>query len=224
MKRLLSLLGLCSLLSPVALNAQISSVTGAATVVSPPSSTETGTGSESWVFVERSGTLSFDLPVDASKDGSYGNFGAGPLTPGIIPTGTEGFSVYLHSFNSENTSGTTYTGSITFTAPILGVEALGPSLVTTNPLLGAPGTTYYTFDTGQGFELSNQIDQFTISGDTLTYTNETFGAPDDLRILVAGEAPPALTPEPSSLFLLGTGLLALGAATRRKILGSTSHR
>ena len=230
MKRTLLLLGLYSLLSPVATKAQITSVTGDATVVSPPASvlTGTGTGTESLVFVEQENVvLTSPLAVDATLPFSYGDNGTlHPLTPGTIAAGTDITSVYLHSFFAPNTSGTVYSGSITFSTPILGVEALDASLVATNSLLGSPTTTYYTFSDSQGFELDTNIDQFTISGDTLTYTDETFTAPDDLRILVAGTAIPATTPEPTSLWLMGTGLVALvgAGALKRKVFTATRRR
>ena len=228
MKRTLFLLGLSLLLSPVATKAQITSVTGDATVVTPPSSVKTGTGTESLVFVEQeNAVLTSPLAVDATLPFSYGDNGTlHPLTPGTIAAGTDVTSVYLHSWFSQNPSGTVYSGSITFSTPILGVEALDASLVATNSLLGVPTTTYFTTPSGEGFELSNQIDQFTISGDTLTYTDETFNAPDDLRIIVAGTAQ-VTTPEPTSLVLMGTGLVVLAGAlvgvVKRKVFTATRH-
>lgn len=218
MKRTLFLLGgFCLLVSPAAVKADTISTTGDATVVSPPSSVKTGTGAESIVFAEQTVVLSSALAVDASKPGSYGDFGLGSLTPGTIATGTDVSSFYLHSWDSTDTSGTVYSGSITFSTAILGVEALDASLVATNSILGVPTTTYFSTVSAQGFEVGSQIDQFTISGDTLTYTDETFGAPDDLRILTAAPTP---TPEPSSLLLLGTALFALVGAARRKMFST----
>jgi hypothetical protein len=46
MKRTLFLLVLCLLVLPTAVKAQVTGVTGNATVVPPPSSVETGTGAE----------------------------------------------------------------------------------------------------------------------------------------------------------------------------------
>lgn len=217
MSKTLSLIGLCLLVLPVVAKAdQVTSVTGNATVVSPPSSVvNSGTGTESIVFAEQSGVLSSSISVDASEPGSYGNFGAGSLTPGTIAAGTDVSSFYLHSWFSTDLSGTIYSGSITFATPILGVEALDASLVSTNAILGLPTTTYYTTQAGQGFELFTQIDQFTISGDTLSYKDETFGAPDDLRIITAAAVP---TPEPSSVFILGMGLLALVVFNPKRLI------
>ena len=207
MRKIVLLAGLSSLMLPLAVNAQVTSTTGNATVVSPPPSVETGTGAASIVFAEQSGVLSSPISVDASAAGSYGDFGAGSLTPGTIAAGTDVSSFYLHSWDSTDFLGTDYSGSITFATPILGVEALDASLVGTNSIFGVPTTTYYTTEIGQGFELSSQVDQFTISGDTLTYLDETFNAPDDLRIITA--APITTAPEPSSVLMLGMGLLTL---------------
>jgi hypothetical protein len=43
----------------------------------------------------------------------------------------------------------------------------------------------------------------------------------DLTSYIPASGPPGVTPEPSSLLLLGTGLLALGALTRRKLLAGS---
>src|SRR5689334_10010771 len=133
MRKILPLIGLSLLLLPIAVRAQVTNVTGNATVVSPPPSVvATGTRSQSIVFAEQSGPLSSPIFVDASVAGSYGDLGLGALTPGVIGAGTDVSSFYLHSWNSTDLSGTTYSGSITFATPILGVEALDASLVATN--------------------------------------------------------------------------------------------
>jgi PEP-CTERM motif len=209
MKRTLFLFALCLLVSSAG-NADAISVTGDATLVSPPSSVETGTGTGSIVFAEQSIVLSLPLLVDISAPGAYNSVAS--LTPGTIAAGTDVSSFYLHSFNSATSAGTVYSGSITFSTPILGVEALTSSLTATNSILGSPSTIYFTSNNAQGFEFGTQIDSLTISGNTLSYLDETFGAPDDLRIITAAPTATA-TPEPSSLLLLGTALLALfGAA------------
>jgi hypothetical protein len=214
MKRTLFLLVLCLLVLPTAVKAQVTGVTGNATVVPPPSSVETGTGAESIVFAEQSLVLSSPINVDISAPGTYNSLSS--LTPGTIAAGTDVSSFYLHSWNSTDITGTDYSGSITFATSILGVEALSSSLPATNSVLGLPTTTYFTSASGQGFEFGTQIDSLTISGDTLSFLNETFNAPDDLRIITAAAAAP--TPEPSILLMLGTGLLALVGFNLKKLL------
>ena len=215
MKRTLFLLGLCLLVLPTAVKAQVTGVTGNATLVSAPSSVGTGTGAaESIVFAEQSLGLSSPINVNISGPGTYNSIAS--LTPGTIAAGTDVNSFYLHSWNSTDLTGTVYSGSITFATPILGVEALDPSLVATNSVLGLPTTAYFTTAVGQGFEFGTQIDSLTISGDTLSFLNETFNAPDDLRIITAGAAAP--TPEPSILLMLGAGLLALVGFNLKRIV------
>lgn len=215
MRKILPLFALSLLLLPLAARGQVTNVTGTANVVSPPPSVETGTGSQSIVFAEQSGVLSFPITVDASTPGSYGFLGTGSLTPGTIAAGTDVSSFYLHSWNSTDFSGTIYSGSITFATPILGVEALDASLVATNSILGVPTTTYYPSSVGQGFEGSFQIDGFTFSGDTLSFIDETFNASDDLRIITAA---PTAAPEPSGVLMLGMGLLALMVFNLKRLI------
>jgi hypothetical protein len=114
----------------------------------------------------------------------------------------------MHSFGTD-TAGTVFDGSIMFSTPILGVEALAAGLDATNSILGSPTTTYWTGNAGQSFEFGTQIDSLIISPDrlTLSFRNETLGAADDLRLITA-------TPERSSLLLLGVGLMALVASAR----------
>ena len=86
-------------------------------------------------------------------------------------------------------------------------------------MLGVPSTAYFSSNQAQGFEFGTQIDSFTISSDgrTLTYTNETFGFPDDLRIITKTTTP---IPEPSSVELLGIGMVCLLFISLKKIFGS----
>jgi hypothetical protein len=220
MKRTLFVLSLSLLLSSAAVKADIISVTGQATLVSPPASVDlTHTGAIALVFDEESVVLSSPVAVDISAPGTYASLAS--LTGGTISAGTAVSSFYYHSFGPD-ISGDEFEGSITFSTPILGVEALAASLVATNGVLGSPATTYSTSDVLQSFEFGSQIDSVTISPDrlTLSFLNETFNAPDDLRIITAQPEITA-TPEPSSLLLLGVGLMALIALAR---LSSTATR
>ena len=217
MKPILAATSLCLFLLLGVAKADTVSVSGQATLVSPPSSVEGQTGSISLVFVEESLVLASPIAINAGAPGTYASLAS--LTGGTIAAGTGVTSYYLHSFGPSG-SGNIFAGSITFSTPILGVEALEPSLVATNSLLGAPSTTYFSSNQNQGFDLGTQIDSFTISPDglTLTYVDETFGFSDDLRIITAAASVPV--PEPPSAQLLGLGVFcALFISLLR-----TSHR
>jgi len=173
------------------------------------------------VFVEESVVLASAIAVNASAPGTYASLAS--LTGGTIAAGTDVTSYYLHSFGPSQ-AGNVFTGSITFSTPILGVEALLPGLLATNSVLGVPSTAYFSSNHNQGFELGSQIDSFSISPDglTLTYTNETFGFPDDLRIITAAAAATPI-PEPSSAQLLAIGMVCVLFISLKKIFGSVLH-
>jgi hypothetical protein len=213
--------GLClTIVLPTVLHAQITGVSGDVTVIPAPPTVEfsVGTGAASWVFTEQqNAVLTSSLAVDVAVPGTYGNYTNLPSTAaGTIAAGTPVESFYLHSYNLSNLSGTDYSGSITFATPILGVEGLDASLVASN-FLGAPGTKYYSSSQGQGFEFLTNIDSFTWSGETITFSNETFDASDDLRIITLGTATPPGVPEPATVSLLALGMGALGFRKRNKI-------
>jgi hypothetical protein len=123
------------------------------------------------VFAEQTVLLTSPLAADISLPGSYASWAS--LTPVTIPAGTDVSSYYLHTYNSTDLSGTVYSGTITFSTPILGVEALDTGLINTNALLGSPTTVYDKNDEGQGYEFGTPIDSVVISGQTLTFLNET---------------------------------------------------
>lgn len=204
-KSILTMTGLCLFLLPGVVKADTVSVSGQAILVSPPSSAEGQTGSNSLLFVENSLVLASPIAVNASGPGTYASFAS--LTGGTIAAGTDVTSYYLHSFG-PSVSGNVFAGSITFSTPILGVEALENKLIATNSVLGAPSTAYFSTNQHQGFNIGAQIDSFTISPDglTLTYITETFGFADDLRIITAAATS---VPEPSSAQLLGLGVLCV---------------
>jgi hypothetical protein len=220
MKRTLFVLGLVLLLSPAAVKADgIIGVTGQATLVAPPADATAHTGAASLVFDEQSVVLVSPIALEISAPGTYASLAS--LTPGTIPAGSAVSSFYLHSFGPD-ISGNVFSGSITFSTPILGVEGLAAGLTATN-FLGSPTTTYFTTDAGQSFEFGSQIDSLTISADrrTLTFLNETFNAPDDLRIVTA--SPTTATPEPSSLLLIGIGTLCAGCISLKKYFPRSSY-
>jgi hypothetical protein len=204
---------------PAIVQAQITAISGDVTIVPAPPTVEfsVGTGAESWVFTEQENVvLTSSLAVDVAVPGTYGNYKNLPSSAaGSIAAGTPVDSFYLHSYNLSNLSGTDYSGSITFATPILGVEGLDNSLVASN-FLGSPTTKYYSTSQGQGFEFLTNIDSFTWSGDTITFSNETFNASDDLRIITAGSATPPGVPEPTTLSLLALGAAALRLRKRTK--------
>jgi len=69
---------------------------------------------------------------------------------------------------------------------------------------------------GMTFAGTAQSVLFTNAGGALLFDNVTFGSDVPYLAPPSGGEPGTVTPEPASLALLGTGLLALGAGVRRK--------
>jgi len=168
-------------------------------------------------------SLQSGLAVDATASGVY-NTVAG-LTPGLIAAGTVISDTYFHS-DPVLSSGTLFTGSITFSQNILGVISETSTLDATDSVLGAPGVVYAENDRARGLELAPSEDQFTISADlrTLSFSVMTWGNIDDLRVITAGvegatattQMAPSATPEPDTMAILGIGLVAVSLLRKRQ--------
>jgi len=153
-------------------------------------------------FAERvSSVLPSAITVDATLPGTYNSVGS--LTPGAIPLGTVVDSFLLHADPFDPNNGVSYSGSLTFLNPILGVIAMSGGLDQTDAILGAPGTLYPVpgNEPARGFELGFP-DMFVISpdGKTLTFSNVAGGADDQLRIVTAASPPQPVAPGTSTTF------------------------
>ena len=174
-------------------------------LASPPPSVQLGrrrSDTELFTFQESSNlTLSRNVRVDITSAGTYQSDSS--LTPASISEGTVVDSYFLHSEPLNQPK--VYTGSITFSTPVLGVIVLSAGLDSTDALLGAPGTLYPGGLLARGLELSPTEDFVTLSSDlkTLSVQFTTHDAVDEVRILTAA------VPEPATLILAVPAILAL---------------
>ncbi len=99
-----------------------------------------------------------------------------------------------------------------FDGDILGVmsDAWGKLEIASSPILGADGTLYPLSPFGaRGLEGG---DSYTISGQTLLVSMRVSEPGDWIRVITAAREP---VPEPATMFLLGSGLVLLGAMKSR---------
>jgi len=102
----------------------------------------------------------------------------------VIPAGTLVDSYYLHAdwVNQGQNTAKVFDGNVTFAQPILGILKSGGALLSTNAMLGNPGTTYAT-GTDQGIEDYDDSVSFSNAGKTLTLHLTVWNTSDALRVI-----------------------------------------
>lgn len=135
---------------------------------------------------------------------------AADLEGGLIDAGTvvNSYLIHVDPFTYKNLPGGLrgYTGSITFSNPILGVIVTLDNLLATDSTLGVAGTTYWTGSsaTNRGLEWGgqDQFELFTLSENTITLNLKAAEAIDNIRVIEAVPVPAAVV----------IGMLGLGVA------------
>jgi len=159
-------------------------------------------------------TLSSALFVDRIGP-DFGSVLSG--TSGKIAAGTQVTDYIFHYDYPGKGGGNQTSGTITFDEPILGLIIFTKSLDKSDSAFGLSGVTYYT-GKDRGLEKlvnsPNGIDNFSVSGDALTYNIAdwtTTTLVDEIRVIVA-------VPEPSTalLVLLGAGVWCILWTLRRR--------
>ena len=156
--------------------------------------------------------LTSSLDVNIHLPGYYdsGNPAVQSGWAGTLAAGTTVGSYMLHA--DKDGALQFYEGSITFDREILGIIFKRPGLMATDGLLGAPVTTYGSYD-GRGFELHRGVQYLELSADrrTLGFNTRVPHDMDQLRILLGNP----VVPEPASLGIFA-GLLGLTLGFRRR--------
>ena len=139
------------LADPGVSGASVIAESGAVLFESPPPLVSTATGESNTAinfFTERTDSiLPTSTPIDITPGSSFPTnyYGDTNLTPSTLAAGTAVDSYFMYANPVGQPSNTyTYTASLTFSAPILGVIVTPNTLTETNASLGAPGTTYET--------------------------------------------------------------------------------
>jgi len=196
---------------------------GDGVAIGAPASVMTGaltSNTNFYVFEETTTTLTSDLSVDwfASNGGNLTNGGGG-----TIGAGTRLTSYFVHfDPQAAKSGGIELEGNLTFSQKIIAVIFNWDSLADSDSVLGAPGTTYPTGQTGRKYESFDQlnsylVDDYTLHINTKTWFNPSQHLMDQARVITAP------VPVPAALWLFGSGILALvGISRRRKAVAATA--
>jgi len=146
-----------------------------------------------WGFDERTLTLGAPLSAFSSVGGAAATLAAGTR-------------VQSHYIFYDPVGGS-FSGTVQFDRPILGVIWDTAGLAGSDPLFGLPSVTYNSVP-ATGLELGADI--FSFSGSTLSVSWGAANPGDSIRVLTAA------VPEPSSYAMMLAGLGAFGALTYRR--------
>lgn len=195
---------------PFAARASIVSTAGQTTwLASPPASAWLGalTGANAYVWNERQNQPAGLIPVNISVNPS--------VNTGYVPQLNTVFApaVASHMIHFEPATGAPLqcVGSVTFSSQVIGVIYSGLWLSGSDPLFGAPATTYYSFGWGRSYGMFLGQSIVSVSGNTVSF---------DLRPNYAGilmsELRVLTRPVPAPGGLAAGGVLALAAGRRRR--------
>jgi hypothetical protein len=180
-------------LGPAPAGASVIAESGQAVLAAPVSNTTQGDNESNTLihfFAEQTGlTLPSALPVDITPPATFpaDYQGVSQLTPGTLPAGTRVDSYFLYSDPiGQPLIPVSYSATVTFSTPILGLIVTAGTLAATDAEVGAPGTTYST-NKDTGLEASDQVEL--VGPDTLHLHFETFVDTDDVRVITAASNP-----------------------------------
>lgn len=172
------------------------------------------------IFGERIGVTVEDpffstiIPFIGNQDDGLGVYSSGNAAIEASWGGNLGPGTYnsymIHG--DKDGANQTFVGSVTFENAIEGIIYKQTELCDTDPVLGAPGTTYEACGSGRIFELDGVNNYMILSADrkTLDFSMVVAHNMDNIRIVTSA------VPVPAAAWLFGSALVTLVGIKRRK--------
>jgi PEP-CTERM motif len=214
MRKYLLSLGLLFLATAVwSSSAAAQSITTLGTASSTTVSFTTGVGTTGMAVVATSGPAGFPSgPLLATTTSWSLDPGSLTITPNLTATGTYAVSGTLNFTLKDAASVTVLTGTLSFPDAELSLKSSGDLLTLNANLTILSGTICTSSPSVCGSGAQNSV-QLTV----LLSGNHAAGRFASGNVTI-GNAANLVTPEPTSMLLFGTGLLAFGGILRRKLL------